>query len=111
MNLKELVNAKLTEAGIENLKEFVNTKLTEAGIEIAIYENPICEPEVMIDTTKHDEKFRADERKEIIKWIVGNVPMDCYGCCGTKCFQDRTTDCATELLRCYEEEQNDENKG
>lgn len=60
---------------------------------------------------EHDSEIRADERKAITKWIVENVPTDCYGCCGTKCFQDGTTDCATELLRCYEKEQNDEGKG
>lgn len=70
-----------------NLSELVDVRLKEAGINIVINTGPIFAPEVVIDTTKHDEAIRVDERAKTINEVIKAMCDDCKKepCYGNEC--------------------------
>lgn len=70
----------------------VERALAEKGISVEVYDYPLMrkEIEVVIDTSKHDEEVRADERAKVIEELkpffdeVASYPLDwiCDDLCG-----------------------------
>lgn len=60
----------------------VERALKEASISVEVREYPLMykETEVFVDTSKHDEEVRANERRKLVEWLVKHSMIcDCFG--------------------------------